>query len=41
MANLVSNAETDTQIIAAARVPDPEETERLLHYAYEGKSIDF
>jgi alcohol dehydrogenase class IV len=41
MAYLVDNAETDTQIIAAARVPDREELERLFHYAYEGKSIDF
>ena len=41
MSYLVTNAETDTQIIAAARIPDLEELERLFDYAYEGKSIDF
>jgi len=41
MSYLVTNAETDTQIIAAARIPDFEELERLFDYAYEGKSIDF
>jgi alcohol dehydrogenase class IV len=41
MPHLVDNAENDTQIVAAARVPDFEEMERLFQYAYEGKSIDF
>jgi alcohol dehydrogenase class IV len=38
---LVDNAETDTQIVSSCRMPDTEEMERLFHYAYEGKPIDF
>jgi alcohol dehydrogenase class IV len=39
--HLIDNAETDTQIVSAARVPDLEELEWLFHYAYEGRIIDF
>jgi alcohol dehydrogenase class IV len=38
---LVSNAEGDTQMVAASRVPSSEETRKLFEYAYDGKTIDF
>jgi alcohol dehydrogenase class IV len=41
MPHLISNSETDTQIVMSPRIPDTEEMERLFQYAYEGKSIDF
>jgi len=39
--HMIENAETDTSIVMAARIPDPEELERLFRYAYEGKPVDF
>jgi alcohol dehydrogenase class IV len=39
--HLVDNAESDTQIVSAARIPEPEDLEWLFRYAYEGKVIDF
>jgi alcohol dehydrogenase class IV len=39
--HLIDCAETDTQIVSAARVPEPEDLEWLFRYAYEGKVIDF
>jgi alcohol dehydrogenase class IV len=41
MPHLISNTETDTQIVMSPRIPDAEEVERLFHYAYEGRPIDF
>ncbi len=38
---LVENAETDTQLVTSARIPDTEEVERLLQYAFEGQPVDF
>jgi alcohol dehydrogenase class IV len=38
---LVSNAENDNAVLAAPRVPDTAEMERLFDYAYKGKAIDF
>jgi alcohol dehydrogenase class IV len=39
--HMIENAETDTSIVMAARIPDPEELERLFRYAYEGMLVDF
>jgi len=39
--HLIDCAETDTQIVSAARIPEPEDLEWLFRYAYEGKVIDF
>ena len=39
--HMIENAETDTSIVMAVRIPDPEELERLFRYAYEGKPVDF
>jgi alcohol dehydrogenase class IV len=39
--HLIDNAECDTQIVSAARIPEPEDLEWLFRYAYEGKVIDF
>lgn len=41
MPKLIDNAMADGSLIVSARVPNEEETEKLFHYAYEGKSIDF
>lgn len=41
LANLVSNAEMDSQTVTSSRIPTTEEFERLFCYAYDGKSIDF
>jgi alcohol dehydrogenase class IV len=41
MEKLVDNAFADSQLIFTIRRPSMEETEKFLHYAYEGKSIDF
>jgi alcohol dehydrogenase class IV len=41
MPTLVDNTEADSQMLASCRVPDTQEVEALLRYAYEGKSIDF
>jgi alcohol dehydrogenase class IV len=38
---LVANAENDNAILAAPRVPDTDEMERLFVYAYLGREIDF
>jgi alcohol dehydrogenase class IV len=39
--HLVDNAETDTQIVMSARIPDYDEAERLFRYAFAGKMVDF
>jgi alcohol dehydrogenase class IV len=39
--SLVSNAESDTQLVMSVRIPDSSELELLFRYAYEGRSIDF
>jgi alcohol dehydrogenase class IV len=39
--HLIECAESDTQIVSAARIPEPEDLEWLFRYAYEGKVIDF
>jgi alcohol dehydrogenase class IV len=38
---LISNAESDTQLVMSTRIPDSKELERLFRYAFEGTSIDF
>ncbi len=38
---LCDNAEMDTQILAAPRIPERAELKQLFEYAYAGKSIDF
>lgn len=38
---LVANAETDTSLIASARIPSSDELERLFRYTYGGRPIDF
>jgi alcohol dehydrogenase class IV len=38
---MVENTETDTQMVSSCRIPDTEEVERLFHYAFDGKPIDF
>ncbi len=38
---LVTRAESDTQIATQPRVPDSSDLKRLFEYAYEGRSIDF
>ena len=38
---LIANAESDTQLVMSARIPDSKELEQLFRYAFEGKSIDF
>ncbi len=38
---LIDNAVVDGSLITSARIPNEKETEKLFHYAYEGKSIDF
>jgi alcohol dehydrogenase class IV len=39
--SIVEHADSDPNIIQSRRIPDTEEIEMLLRYAYEGKSIDF
>lgn len=39
--HLIDNTETDTQMVSSCRIPDSAELERLFHYAFEGKPIDF
>jgi alcohol dehydrogenase class IV len=39
--HLIDNTETDTQMVSSCRIPDSDELERLFHYAFEGKPIDF
>jgi alcohol dehydrogenase class IV len=39
--HLVLNAECDTSVVMGTRVPDGDELERLLRYAYEGRPVDF
>lgn len=41
METMLDHSQNDTQIVAAPRVPEREELERLFLYAYEGKEIDF
>ncbi len=41
METMLDHAQNDTQIVAAPRVPEREELEKLFWYAYEGKAIDF
>ncbi|MBM4446987.1 MAG: iron-containing alcohol dehydrogenase [Chloroflexi bacterium] len=41
MQKLIDNTMADGSLIVSARVPNEAETEKLFHYAYEGKSIDF
>jgi alcohol dehydrogenase class IV len=41
MPHLIDNTETDTQMVSSCRIPEDDDLERLFHYAYEGKSIDF
>ncbi|RIK40657.1 MAG: NAD-dependent alcohol dehydrogenase [Chloroflexi bacterium] len=38
---LVSNGENDNSVLAAPRMPDTSEVQRLFEYAFEGKSVDF
>jgi alcohol dehydrogenase class IV len=38
---LCDHAEQDTQYFTAPRIPEREELERLFHFAYEGRAIDF
>jgi alcohol dehydrogenase class IV len=39
--HLITNAETDTQLVTSPRLPTTQELHRLFLYAYEGKVIDF
>jgi alcohol dehydrogenase class IV len=41
MATMLDHAQNDTQIVAAPRVPERDELEKLFWYAYEGKTVDF
>jgi acetaldehyde dehydrogenase/alcohol dehydrogenase len=41
MPTMLDHAENDTQIVAAPRIPDRAELEKLFWYAYEGKAVDF
>jgi alcohol dehydrogenase class IV len=41
MPQLLANAESDTSLVMSIRIPTSDELERLFHYAYEGKSVDF
>ncbi len=41
MDTMLDHAQNDTQIVAAPRVPEREELEKLFWYAYEGKRVDF
>lgn len=38
---LCDHAEQDTQFFTAPRIPEREELEKLFHYVYEGRVIDF
>lgn len=38
---LCDHAEQDTQFFTAPRIPEREELEKLFHYVYEGRTIDF
>ena len=38
---LIENVEIDANILQSRRIPETEEIERLLRYAYEGKEVDF
>lgn len=38
---LIANAESDTQLVMSARIPDTRELERLFRYAFEGRLVDF
>lgn len=38
---LIENAESDATLVASARIPDRAELERLYHYTFEGKPVDF
>jgi alcohol dehydrogenase class IV len=41
MDTMLDHAQNDTQVVAAPRVPEREELEKLFWYAYEGKPVDF
>ncbi|MGB8648879.1 MAG: iron-containing alcohol dehydrogenase [Anaerolineae bacterium] len=41
MGTLLDHAQNDTQIVAAPRIPERAELEKLFWYAYEGKKVDF
>lgn len=41
METMLDQAQNDTQIVAAPRIPERAELERLFWYAYEGKPVDF
>jgi alcohol dehydrogenase class IV len=41
METMLDHAQNDTQIVAAPRVPERDELEKLFWYAYEGKQVDF
>ena len=41
MGKLIDNTVADASLISTVRIPSEAETEKLLRYAYEGKSIDF
>ena len=39
--DLVTRAETDTQIATSQRIPDSDELRRLFECAYDGRVVDF
>ena len=39
--SIVERADIDPNIIQSRRIPEIEEIDLLLRYAYEGKSVDF
>lgn len=41
MGTMLDHAQNDTQIVAAPRIPERDELEKLFLYAYEGRSVDF
>lgn len=41
MPRLIANTEMDSQLTANMRVPETRDVERLLRYAYDGRTIDF
>lgn len=41
METMLDHAQNDTQIVAAPRVPERDELEKLFWYAFEGKQVDF
>ena len=41
VAGMIERAEFDANLLAGQRIPDTDELEKLFHYVYEGKAIDF